>query len=96
MDKLETALEKAREQIKSLIKADMPKEQIDKIGAIDKILDEVKSEHESQSKEMSELKDGYIDLVKNSSTKTPPSSGEPSQEKTLDDIISDVIANRKK
>lgn len=78
-----------KSSLKSLVTTESSNEFIEKIGSLDKQIDEVVSAHENTTKELQETKDLYINAVKNFGFKTP-SNDDPTkveQPKTLDEIM---------
>ena len=92
---IQIKIEEAQKALSNMLDS-QDKESVDKITAISKILDESKTESEKLIKEYDDMKSDYIQLVKN--TKFPsPEKGDSMDtgEKSLEDIIADVIKKGK-
>ena len=92
---IQLKIEEAQKALSNMLDS-QDKESVDKITAISKILDESKTESEKLIKEYDDMKSDYIQLVKN--TKFPnPEKGDSMDngEKSLEDIIADVIKKGK-
>ena len=82
-----------KSELKGLITSESSKESIEKVGALDKQIDEVVNAHESTTKELQEIKDLYIKGVKEYGFKTPSNDNPTKHEepKSLDDILQDNL-----
>lgn len=98
MTKFDEYVKSIKQGLKSQLSPDLPKDKVDEIAKLDTQLDALVEEHNSLIQENQSLKDGYVELVKNTSFKGNPTDDTippQAKEKTLDDIIADVIAKRK-
>lgn len=90
----QTTLNKIKETLKGLIKADSTTQEIETITALDKDLDELSKTHEETQQEAMAVKDKLVELVKTTSFKSSDvennSIGEQ-ETHSLDDVLADEL-----
>jgi len=97
MKKYAEQLESLSKAINDLINGDSTNEFINAINGIKSQVDGLSEIHNKTEKDLSEMKDLYIGAIKNEGSKDAPKSDipEPQKPKTLEELASEVIANRK-
>ena len=86
-----------RAQLDGLITKESPTDQITKVGEIKATLDEMDSAHKQTLDDYAELKDRYIDAVKNYGTgKAPTDVNDDKKEVSLEEIGAQIISQRGK
>ena len=91
-------LEAIKECINGLITSDTPTEQISQFGELKDKVDALGNAHQQTLDEFSQLKDRYIDAIKNYGTGKAPANETSSvqEEVSLEQIGAEIIANRGK
>ena len=86
-------LEAIKQQVNDFITSDMPTDQIDQLGKIKDQLDSLGEAHQQTLDEFGQLKDRYIDAVKNYGTGKEPNTSDvgTGQEKTLEDLAQELF-----
>lgn len=85
---------KIRELIKGLVNDSLPTEEVEKIGAVVQEVDNAEKEFNDFVEKHDNLRNKYIEAVKNSTFKEAPKEDNEAP-KSLEDSIQEVIANRK-
>ena len=85
---------KIKEALKSLITDTTSQEDAEKIGAIAKDLDQAEAETNSLLEKHEELRQKYINAVKNSAFGESPKEDKPDTPKTLEECINAEIEKR--
>ena len=95
--KFSEILKSINSQLDSLITKDTPTEQIAQIGKVKEQLNELGKAHEQTLVDYGDLKDKYIEMVKNYGTgKAPANEVETEQDVSLEEIGAEIISNRGK
>lgn len=89
-------LETLKTGIKEFITKDLPVEKVNQLGELVKKVDGLGEEHQKLVDAHSELKDRYIDSVKNYGTTDKPVDANQNQGKTLEQILSEIEQGSKK
>lgn len=85
-----------KEFLKASLTSETPVEQVQKIGDLNKDLEDIENKYTKLVEENGKLKNTIIDSVKNGGTKTPPEdSSKGESPKTFEEIANQVVANRK-
>lgn len=86
-----TALKKG---ITDLLNSDMAKEQIDNLKGLSSQVDELSNLHNKTENDLTEIKDAYIQAVKNEGSKEAPKQdgGEPPQAKSFEELVLEAAA----
>ena len=96
MSKYAELMAKIKGHLKESLTKDSSKEEIEKISAMDKELDELNEEHEKLVKENGSLKDSLIESVKNTGFKVNGKEvddiGTHEETKSMDDIMNEELA----
>lgn len=83
--------------IDNMITSETSVNDVAKFGDLKKSVDELQTDHDNMVKDYSQLKDRYIDAVKNYGTSTPPKDESSNDgEKTFEEIGKEIISNRGK
>lgn len=90
-------LKDLKAQMDGLITKDSPTDQITKVGKMKSTLDDMESAHKQTLDDYAELKDRYIDSVKNYGTgKAPTDVNDDKKEVSLEEIGAQIISQRGK
>ena len=89
-------LKQLRESISAKITTDMTTEEVNTYGDLLKQVDGLGEEHQKLVDSHNELKDRYIESVKGYGTKDKPAEETQGQEKTFEQILSEIEKNSKK
>lgn len=101
MKKFSELLNETKVQLKALLTADSSKEEIEKITALDKALDDLNLSHEETEKDVATYKEMVINQVKNTGFKGPAKDDTgadtektPSLEEVLDSELKKLNQNK--
>ena len=86
---------KIKETLKSLITDTTSQEDVEKIGNIAAQLDQAEADSNSLLEKHEELRQKYMNAVKNSAFSDIPKEEKPDAPKSLEECIQDVIDKRK-
>lgn len=91
-------MEELKKSLNDLITKDTPTEQVTQIGNIKTQLDGLGESHQQTLKDYADLKDRYIDSVKNYGTAKAPANENDGEKKetTFEEIGADLISKRGK
>lgn len=90
-------IEEMKAKALGLVTKDSPTEDINKVTAFNKDLDELVKEYEKQGTELTEVKDAYLkSMMKQGSTDKPEDPIETKKEKSLEELAQEIIQKRPK
>lgn len=97
MQKFSEILKEVQTSLDGLITKDTPTEQIAQIGKVKEQLTTLDNAHKQTLDDYGDLKDKYIEAVKNFGTgKAPTNEIDQPQGKSMEEIGAEIIANRGK
>lgn len=88
-------LNKIREMLKGLIKDSTPTEDVEKIGKISGEIDNLEKEEQDFLSKHEELRNKYINVIKDSSFKGSPKEEDNPQPKSLEECFQEQLEKRK-
>ncbi len=87
-------IQKLKSNLKSLLDNNSNTEFIEKIGSLDKQIDEVVNAHEETTKELQKTQESFIEYVKGSGFKSPSNEPDPTKvetPKSIEEIMNNCL-----